>query len=76
MEVIPNTIKNQIINILGDRMNKLLRMIPLFLISLTIVIFGIFEYVKYGFALFIFLIIVFFCNVITYKFYDRWNERY
>ncbi|MCQ2579117.1 MAG: hypothetical protein MJ159_00290 [Treponemataceae bacterium] len=40
-------------------MNKL-KIIPLFIISLLVVIFGIFEYAKYKFALFIFLTVVFF----------------
>ncbi|MBR6216514.1 MAG: hypothetical protein IKQ84_08900 [Spirochaetaceae bacterium] len=40
-------------------MNKI-RMIPLFLMSVAAIIFGIFEYVKYKLPLFIFLTIVFF----------------
>lgn len=48
-------------------MNKI-RMLPLFLMALAVVIFGIFEYREYKLPLFIFLMIVFFVMLLITNF--------
>lgn len=59
-------------------MNKI-RLIPLFLMSIAVIIFGIFEYVEYKLPLFIFLTIVFFVMLLITNsiiFEDEFLDNY
>lgn len=59
-------------------MNKI-RLIPLFLMSIAVIIFGIFEYVEYKLPLFIFLTIVFFVMLLitnSIVFEDEFLDKY